>query len=966
MAYSAIAQTDHDAVSNASGSDADVPPVTSTHSKSSLHRVSLDSAARSVEESTSAGCLGSLIHALTASSYEMVEDDDYQIVDPGHESATNTRQTEPFPPGPQHEPGPRAGHSNASLPHSSSPEPLVRTSSGSAVALRHPTPDLQSLQGAYVGNIERLEKSAERLSMSSSDLALELRKLDLEQKRRSSTSSIVPVPDSPAKQFSTGNSIISVNTAARTGGYSPAGFISSPRGSILSGSCSYAGTRFRSISVNSLAEVLEPEREEDEANAEPVNHDGLLFGNLPPPLQNDNQEQNAGPAVSHDETVPAETPLEYLPRDLSDRPATSLSTDTYQQAANIFLDFDGVHFVPHRQLEPPRSRQVSLSKPPLASTAEHYEEPQAGQNLVYYPAPIPKVLNLPQRLSKRPPVSEHEKRRTQLLNTFSPGDKKVAEGNENRKSKRVSSIPPHLRASVFFDQPGIPLDIQIKDQSAVITLDSILDASAHAPVTAFTDHPIVGHLGSEVYGKARKKLSSKDLAEKRKKHRSRASLGLRQSIAHPESTEHRLSSGQAHGDSDLDAAEATPLRDSTHNADLEGNGPSDGDGRESSHSSGEDDYGDEAGSDDSESEEEEPILFGRPTTLLAELEMRKKEQKQRTRTAATAFPNGMHSTLLELDAVAQAQSNARRQKQVTLAWEAPPSYDPDAEDDEDVPLGILFAGKNPALDEGRPLGLMERRELEDNEPLSRRRARLRGEAPPDPIPPKRASTMFNPPAPVPADSDSGDENETLGQRLRRLKARNQRKSVVSAEFTSEIMAELGKFGDQPIEQEKSTPPEATVDEEEETLGQRKKRLQAEAAQAQKAEKGSHLKRRSMADILQAYPSSNARKASVALTDQAQMYPSPMSAMYAVPPGIPHPAAPFPQYPPGYGVMPGYGMPPAYGNGFYNNGLMHSPSQMAMNGFGYGMAYASSRPVAQPPIDPKQREVIDRWRQSILM
>jgi hypothetical protein len=27
--------------------------------------------------------------------------------------------------------------------------------------LRHPTPDLQSLQGAYVGNIERLEEHAD-------------------------------------------------------------------------------------------------------------------------------------------------------------------------------------------------------------------------------------------------------------------------------------------------------------------------------------------------------------------------------------------------------------------------------------------------------------------------------------------------------------------------------------------------------------------------------------------------------------------------------------------------------------------------------------------------------------------------------------------------------------------------------------------------------------------------------------
>ncbi|KAL1965088.1 hypothetical protein VTN77DRAFT_6148 [Rasamsonia byssochlamydoides] len=955
MAYRAIAQTDHDVLSNASGSDTD------EHHTSPLHPTSLESPiepAKTVEESTAAGRLGSFIQSMRANSYEMVEDDDYEVADHGHASPTNARQTERSCPGAQHDPGPHARHSNTPLPHSSSPEPLVRTSSGSAV-LRHPTPDLQSLQGAYVGNIERLEKSAERLSMTSSDLGAELRKLDQEQKRRSSVSSILHAPDSPARQFSAGsmsNSIIGVNSAARTGGYSPGGFVSSPKGSILSGSGSYGGSRFRSTSVNSrLADVLEPQHEEDQENAAPVDRDVPLLANPPPPppqYQGQDQNQNEVPGIPYDENVPAETPLQDLP----DRPETALSTDTYQQATNLFLDFDGVHFVPHRQRESSLSRQVSLNKPPLASNAQHYEEPQAGQNLVYYPAPIPKVLNLPQRLSKRPPVSELEKRRTQLLNTMSVEDKKVAEGNENGNSKRASNIPPQLRASVFFDQPSSSLNIQMKDQSAVITLDSILDASAHAPVTAFTDHPIVGHVGSEVYGKAAKKPSSRDLAEKRKKHSSAAP---------------RVPSDQTHGDSDRDAAEAIPLRASTHSGDLEGAAHSalDRDEHEGLHNGDEDDH-DNQGGGDGEAQEGGPILFGRPTTLLAELEMRKQEQKQRNRTAATAFPNGMHSTLLELDAVAQAQSNARRHKPVTLAWEAPPTDDPDGADDEDVPLGVLFAGKNPAVGEARPLGLLERRELEDNEPLSRRRARLRGEAPPDPVPTKRASTMLHPPAPGPADSDSGDENETLAQRLRRLKAQNQSKTVVSADFASEIMAELNKLGDPPpAEEQKNTQPEAVVDEEEETLGQRKKRLQAEA-KAQKAERGPDLKdRRSMASILQAYPASNARQASVdnrRASHAPTHYPNRMSAMYNRPPSMAYSAAGFPQYPPAHGVMPGYGMPPAYGNGFYNNSFMHNPNQMGMNGFGYGMPSAPGHPMPQPTIDPKQREMIDRWRQSIMM
>lgn len=728
----------------------------------------------------------------------------------------------------------------------------------------------------------------------------------------------------------------------------------------MSGTGSYGGSRFRSTSVNSrLAEVTEPEHEEGQDIAAPVNRDVPLLANPPPPHQG--QDHDHYQNQNEDQTVSAEPPFEYLP----DRPSTALSTDTYQQATNLFLDFDGVHCIPHRR-DSSVSRQFSLNKPPLASDAQHYEEPQAGQNLVYYPAPIPKVLNLPQRLSKRPPVSEHEKRRTQLLTTMAADDR-AGEANENRKSKRVSNIPPQLRASAFFDQPASSLNIQMKDQSAVVTLDSILDASAHAPVTAFTDHPIVGHLGAEVYGKASKKPSSKDLAEKNKKRRSK----LRKSMADPESTAPHGPSGQAHGDSDQDAAEATPLR----NGGQEGEGPSasDGDEHESSHGSGEDDHDDE---ESNEAPEEEPIPYGRPTTLLAELERRKHEQKQRNRTAATAFPNGMHSTLLELDAVAQAQSNARRNKQVTLAWEAPPSQDPDAEDDEDVPLGVLYAGKNPALAERRPLGLLERRELEDNEPLSRRRARLRGEAPPDPMPMKRASTMMHPPAPGPADSDSSDENETLAQRLRRLKAQNQSKSVISTDFANEIMAELKNIGDPPPEQQKDSQPEGPVDEEEETLGQRKKRLQAEAAKAQKVERGPDpTVRRSMADILQAYPSANARQAPVdnprasrvSLHQPPMHHPNRMSAMYSVPPNMTYPATGLPQYPStGYGAMPGYGMPPAYGNGFHSNSFVHSPSQMGMNGFGSGMPQAPGHSIQQPTIDPKQREMIDRWRQSIAM
>ena len=129
--------------------------------------------------------------------------------------------------------------------------PMLRTASSEGVVqLQHPIPDLQSLQGAYIQNVERLEETAERMSEASSDIGEEIRKLHLEQKlsssRRSSLlSSVAPEEEnatrSRPRNVSTGsfsNSIVDVNNAARCGGYSPGGYIGSPRGSLRSSSWS--------------------------------------------------------------------------------------------------------------------------------------------------------------------------------------------------------------------------------------------------------------------------------------------------------------------------------------------------------------------------------------------------------------------------------------------------------------------------------------------------------------------------------------------------------------------------------------------------------------------------------------------------------------------------------------------------------------------------------------------------------
>ena len=108
------------------------------------------------------------------------------------------------------------------------------------------------------------------------------------------------------------------------------------------------------------------------------------------------------------------------------------------------------------------------------------------------------------------------------------------------------------------------------------------------------------------------------------------------------------------------------------------------------------DHEEKAASDESEDEAESQHqlgFLGAPTTLLAELQLRKAQQKLRNRTAANAFPTGMHSTLLELDAVTQLQQKSRRQKHVALAWEDKEVVDRDNYDDDDVPLGVLYPDK---------------------------------------------------------------------------------------------------------------------------------------------------------------------------------------------------------------------------------------------------------------------------------
>lgn len=763
-------------------------------------------------------------------------------------------------------------------PRTSSPEPRPRSSShGVAMDLRHPTPDLQSLQGAYVGNIERLEERAERMSTSGSELGEEIRKLQLEQKlsdsRKSSLISppadpIVPGRSRNTSTSSYGNSIVDLNNNARWGGYSPGGYVGSPLGSIRSGSWSQPSVK-RQMSVASKGSRL--------GHLSDFEEKGTLDDDTPTPSDS---KANVAQIQTIDESVAAREgghegqvmPDTYRvdfdntesreydrhsrdSEEHQERPSTSGSTDTYQQARILFHDFDGVHYTPMSvdgsELGP-GSRQSSMVRA-LPHQMPHVPPP--SDNMVYYPAPVPRMLNLPKKLSAMPSAAVQAKRRTQMLNELSSDAHKsakwlnddksttaseVPKGSDSQKAKTGGShLPPQLRATMFFDKQPVPQEVEIKGESAVATLDSILEASARAPVSAFTDHPFAGRVGNEVYGKekikkhssstvnldpnaARKSRSSVNLL--RRKHTSSTDqlnkpTNDRDIDARPSSPKAACDCGPdcdhvVHGDEDQ-AGEHTPLRQSLE----------------------EDEAASHNGSESEEEANAEPQYVGPPTTLLAELQMRKQQQKTRNRTAATAFPNGMHATLLELDAVAEVEKERRKGHRVALAWEDPEITAAEAaeEDDDDVPLGMLFPGKKGVnkkigqADWDRPLGLIERRELEDNEPLSKRRNRLKG------IDPNRQPSPSKELGVNGADAEQGDgeedDGETLAQRLRRLKDRENLNGAlgdistrpVSGDFASELLSQLG--GPATKEEQKQAEPH---NEEEETLGQRRARLQAEA------------------------------------------------------------------------------------------------------------------------------------------
>ncbi|GAB1312672.1 hypothetical protein MFIFM68171_02882 [Madurella fahalii] len=707
-----------------------------------------------------------------------------------------------------------------------------------------------------------------------------------------------------------------------------------------------------------------------------------------------------------------------------ERPGTSGSGTTYEQAQDAFGDFDGVHCDPEASVfATPRAPAFPESPPRpqtmLAPRPKSYLDPATGQQMLFYPAPVPAMLNLPPKLSKKPKAAARNTRQSQIVSAMpeasrhsrawlpdpteglrgSQSDPPFMDGllgedtrshmpapsgmeggeqtqatplharqaseastiqppppesqreiripqrltdGDNRKSRisPLDGVPPQLRASAFFVLPSAAPRIEVKGGSAMATLDSILDASAAAPVSAFTDHAFAGKLGAEVYGPEKKRkmkkttpapapeekspVKPKKLVKRNSSsnlldpptpgHKKLVKRNSSSNLLDPPTPGHKkrashfsLFGGRRNAteESDSDEDEARNGRPRSRDEQASPN-------QLAPDSDEESEEGDEEGEEEQEGEE---VYQGPPTTLLAELQLRKQQNKMRTRPITNVYPNGMHSTLLELDAVREVERKARAGKRVNLAWEDPNANpDPEEEDDDDVPLGMLavqkVAGKRSTMDisavlseVNRPLGLMERRELEDNEPLSRRRDRLQGRestmlplslsviqkrmshmplttsaTAPGALGLRSQSRLTLPLQPAGPRSLSGSrpgsvagreedsepevEGETLAARKARLAAENPlpRARPVSGVFSSELLSQFGGAGDddddgkqRPLSalskgKAKSTmgfgshsrttsaelgkenaPPmlEAPVPEEEETLGQRRRRLQNE-------------------------------------------------------------------------------------------------------------------------------------------
>ncbi|KAK5113796.1 hypothetical protein LTR62_003180 [Meristemomyces frigidus] len=848
-------------------------------------------------------------------------------------------------------------------------QPLRRTSSSFSAQ----NPPCVGLQRTYSKNIMNLEQMAEDISQGGSDIGEEIRRMNEEQKaregsRRSSLQSshqgdaggltgggAVERVRSRGESNANGRNIVDVNGAARWGGYSPGGFVGSPLGSQRSSSGRSYASRYRKASEASssrLAQMVEPAQEGRPLDS-PL-RPSMSVHSLST-VDNEDGRQHSGNSFErqYDQiATQIEQSLHHVPQSPSrqtgheddrDAPNTPMrkprSQDTFQEAQLAFKDFDGVHYSPEkdefieldnlgnevrRVSARSTSGGMSMQTASMLRTPQRmsYAEPPPSDGMVYYPAPVPRMLNLPKRLSQLPSASVQAQRRSQVLGQLAPeqrasapwipafdfadqesktrgqesshrgqasdpmrpgsGHSRAGSGqhssgsqynspqqpvnhprsalNQRMSTANIQNLPPQLRASIFFEHQSVGQDVQVKNESAVATLDAILASSATAPVSAFTDHPFAGDLRKSTYApeRVRNRRSTATLASmlpsdpetiRKVKVQRRSSLGnlLRRNSSAMDLDKHTEKRGSRAGSlmmGDLNEGgkrlqkrrsqmslgdDVTGQLDPEHTSQsrnaADDHAVADGEEDEEGYADAtsrpvtahsyrllnegteiDDDFKDKEAAEDVAEELGGEVMFVQPSTLLAELQVRKAQQKSRNRTAVTHYPNGMHSTLLQMDAVEEISRNKRKKQRVGLAWEGPPTSQAELlggemeGDDEDVPLGFLFPGKDGVVagkrkvgdgkDWDRPLGLMEKRAMEDSEPLSSRRNRMLGLPPNFGRAEREASKagLVSPGVnrgyfveqPVDGDDKEAEDGvETLAERLRRLKTKDALDTAIS-------------------------------------------------------------------------------------------------------------------------------------------------------------------------------------------
>ncbi|KAK6330134.1 hypothetical protein TWF730_004634 [Orbilia blumenaviensis] len=420
-------------------------------------------------------------------------------------------------------------------------------------------------------------------------------------------------------------------------------------------------------------------------------------------------------------------------------PARPISTEH----DDPFDDFDGVHFTKgSRPADGPTTTTTTTQTEKHTSIIVKEQRLSAADraDLVYYPAPVPVMLNLPPKLA---------------------GNR-----SQNQPQTGIEDIRARRESLTSFRR-SLVLKASHSKADASSLFDNILDATVASPVLAVVNHSASntkapgggpGHVRSTSKF-SMSMLRNEETAAPQPPARHQAlsdsddghDAGLQKgSVPRPTAAaEGNITVGSGSiGDEAINTiSRASYYPHSSH--DYDDDNDDDEEGREGRRA---------------EDEEAEGVQFV-PATLLAELESRKTQQRARTNKAAAAAAaaganrnSRQMPTLLERDAIAEVKKQARKRGPVNLGWQGDQGAVDEEEDD--VPLGLLFATKlssRPA-EVLRAPGLLAMREAEDNEPLRRRQERLKHSIGREPV-------DVNPPA-----ADAMDEKETLGQRRSRLQA----------------------------------------------------------------------------------------------------------------------------------------------------------------------------------------------------